>query len=100
METNYGSYTGNFDVLQSLATLAYDRRRRSLFTNELIAALEIIDRGLSPRSPLTGSWTGAMGTPHFLPSSSLKTAAAGDGDGRADIWNTEATRQPPIPNYN
>src|SRR3546814_16842593 len=59
METNYGGYTGNFDVLQSLATLAYDGRRRSLFTNELIAALEIVDRGLAPRSALTGPWAGA-----------------------------------------
>src|SRR3546814_14559953 len=59
------------------------RRRRSLFTNELIAALEIVDRGLAPRSALTGSWAGAMGNPQFLPSSYLKTAADGDGDSRA-----------------
>src|SRR3546814_11551438 len=68
------------------------RRRRSLFTNELIAALEIVDRGLAPRSALTGSWAGAMGNPQFLPSSYLKTAADGDGDSRADIWNSEAAR--------
>lgn len=99
METNYGGYTGNFDVLQSLATLAYDGRRRSLFTNELIAALEIVDRGLAPRSALTGSWAGAMGNPQFLPSSYLKTAVDGDGDAKADIWNSEADSLASIANY-
>src|SRR3546814_6608569 len=75
------------------------RRRRSLFTNELIAALEIVDRGLAPRSALTGSWAGAMGNPQFLPSSYLKTAADGDGDSRADIWNSEADSLASIANY-
>src|SRR3546814_4098583 len=75
------------------------RRRRSLFTNELIAALEIVDRGLAPRSALTGSWAGAMGNPQFLPSSYLKTAADGDGDRRADIWNSEADSLASIANY-
>src|SRR3546814_21091735 len=99
METNYGGYTGNFDVLQSLATLAYDRRRRSLFTNELIAALELVDRGLAPRSALTGSWAGAMGNPQPLPSSYLKTAAAGHGDSRAELWNSQADSLAPLANY-
>lgn len=99
METNYGSYTGNFDIFRSLASLAYDGRRRVLFTGELIAALQIVDRGMAQRSALTGSWAGAMGNPQFLPSSYLKMAVDGDGDGRADIWNSEADTLASIANY-
>jgi lytic murein transglycosylase len=99
METNYGSYTGDFDIFRSLASLAYDGRRRALFTNELIAALQIVDRGLAPRSAMLGSWAGAMGNPQFLPSSFLKSAVDGDGDGRADIWTSEADALASIANY-
>ncbi len=88
-ETNYGSYTGNFDLIRSLASLAYDGRRRTLFEGELIAALKMIDRGV-PRSQLKGSWAGATGNPQFLPSIYLRLARDGDGDGRADIWGSEA----------
>ncbi len=99
METNYGSYTGGFDIFQSLASLAYDGRRRNLFTHELIAALQIVDRGLASRFTLTGSWAGAMGNPQFLPSSYLASAVDGDGDGRADIWGSEADTLASIANY-
>ena len=88
-ETNYGSYTGNFDLVRSLASLAYDGRRRALFEPELIAALKMIDRGI-PRSQLVGSWAGATGNPQFLPSIYLRLARDGDGDGRADIWTSDA----------
>src|SRR5690606_6076336 len=64
-ETNYGSYTGDFDLLRSLATLAYEGRRRELFTGEFLAALKMIDQGV-PRSRLVGSWAGATGYPQFL----------------------------------
>jgi len=88
-ETNYGSYTGDFDLPRSLASLAYDGRRRELFTNELIATFKMMDRGV-PRDRLKGSWAGATGYPQFLPSVYLRTARDGDGDGRADIWTSEA----------
>ncbi len=88
MESSYGAVTGNFDVLRSLASLAYDGRRRALFTKELTAALTIVDRGLAQRAQLRGSWAGAMGQPQFLPSSFVAYATDGDGDGRADIWNS------------
>lgn len=97
-ETNYGSYTGNFDLLRSLASLAYEGRRRALFTEEFIAALKIIDRGY-PRDILKGSWAGAMGYPQFLPSVYLRLARDGDGDGRADIWRNEADTLASIANY-
>jgi membrane-bound lytic murein transglycosylase B len=88
-ETSYGRVTGDFDLLNSLATLAYEGRRRQLFADEFVAALKMIDRGV-PRSRLKGSWAGATGHPQFLPSVWLRLARDGDGDGRADIWRSEA----------
>ncbi|MBB5687313.1 lytic murein transglycosylase [Sphingobium boeckii] len=97
-ETNYGGYTGNFDLLRSLASLAYDGRRRDLFTTEFLATLKMIDRGVS-RSQLVGSWAGATGYPQFLPSVYIKLARDGDGDGRADIWSNETDALASIANY-
>jgi lytic murein transglycosylase len=97
-ETGYGSFTGNFDLLGSLATLAFEGRRRDLFTDELIASLLLIDRGV-PRDQLKGSWAGATGLPQFLPSVYLRLARDADGDGRADIWNSEADALASIGNY-
>lgn len=97
-ETNYGSYMGDFDLARSLATLAYEGRRRDLFTDEFIALLKIADRGV-PRSRMTGSWAGAFGNPQFLPSIYLRLAVDGDGDGDADIWNSRADTLASIANY-
>ncbi len=90
MELSYGVVTGTFDVPRSLATLAFDGRRRELFTRELDAVVQIVARGGIDRSRLTGSWAGAMGQPQFLPSTYLAYARDGDGDGRADIWTSRA----------
>jgi lytic murein transglycosylase len=87
-ETGYGGYVGDFDLLRSLASLAYDGRRRELFTAEFIATLQLMERGI-PRAQLKGSWAGATGYPQFLPSVYLRIAADGDDDGRADIWRSE-----------
>ena len=97
-ESNYGAYTGNFDLLRALASLAYDGRRRALFSDEFIAALKMIDRGV-PRERLKGSWAGATGNPQFLPSVYLRLARDADGDGRADIWTSEADTLASIANY-
>ncbi|GAB5489478.1 MAG: lytic murein transglycosylase [Parasphingorhabdus sp.] len=97
-ESNYGSFTGNFDIPRALATLAYEGRRRSLFEGELLAALKMIDNGVS-QSAMTGSWAGAMGKPQFLPSVYLRLAKDGNGDGYADIWNNEHDAMASIANY-
>ena len=97
-ETNYGSYTGDFDLARSLATLAYEGRRRALFTEEFIALLKMVDRGV-PRSRLVGSWAGAFGNPQFLPSVYLRVAQDGDGDGFADIWTSRTDTLASIANY-
>ncbi len=97
-ETNYGSYTGDFDLARSLATLAYEGRRRALFEGELIALMKMVDRGV-PLSRMKGSWAGAFGYPQFLPSIYLTNAADGDGDGFADIWGSSADTLASISNY-
>lgn len=99
METSYGGYVGNFDTLRSLASLAYDGRRRDLFSKEFVAALKIVDRGYATRDMLVGSWAGAMGHPQFLPSSYLARAVDGDGDGRIDIWRSSLDALASIGNY-
>ena len=97
-ETSYGAVTGNFDLLNSLATLAYEGRRRALFTEEFIAAVKMIDRGI-PRSRLKGSYAGATGYPQFLPSVYLRLAVDADGDGRPNIWTSEPDALASIANY-
>jgi lytic murein transglycosylase len=97
-ETNYGSYTGDFDLVRSLATLAYEGRRRDLFEGEFIAVLKMLDRGV-PRARLKGSWAGAFGNPQFLPSVYLRVAQDGDGDGFADIWASKPDTLASIANY-
>ena len=97
-ETSYGAVTGDFDLLNSLASLAYEGRRRQLFTDEFIATLKMMDRGY-PRSQLKGSWAGATGYPQFLPSVYLRVAVDGDGDGRANIWSNQLDALASIANY-
>ena len=97
-ETSYGSIMGDFDLLNSLASLAYEGRRRQLFTEEFIATLKMMDRGF-PRSELTGSWAGATGQSQFLPSVYIRLAVDGDGDGRADIWRSQLDALASIGNY-
>jgi membrane-bound lytic murein transglycosylase B len=87
METNFGSARGGLDVIRSLATLAYAGHRRDFFRGELMVALDLLQRGLS-RDDLKGSWAGAMGHTQFMPSSYVKYAADGDGDGVGDIWTS------------
>jgi len=99
METDYGASAGHFDLVRSLATLAYEGRRRELFEHELIAALGLIDKGNVTRAALVGSWAGATGQPQFLPSSYARLAVDGDGDGKADIWSNEADTLASIANY-
>lgn len=88
METNFGRYFGKLPVLDSLATLACDPRRPTFFTQELMAALRILDRGDITADKLTGSWAGALGHMQFLPSVYLRYARDADNDGRRDLWQS------------
>lgn len=97
-ETAYGAVTGDFDLTQALATLAWEGRRRALFERELIDLLKIADSGVANHS-LTGSWAGAFGNPQFLPSVYLRLAVDGDNDGTKDIWSSDADTLHSIANY-
>jgi len=97
-ETSYGRIKGDFDLARSLATLAWEGRRRELFAGEFIALLKIADKGFD-RSQLVGSYAGAFGNPQFLPSVYLRLATDGDGDGRADIFTNRADTFASIANY-
>ncbi|MET3666895.1 lytic murein transglycosylase [Caulobacter sp. 1776] len=90
MESAFGQLQGNFDVVRSMVSLAADGRRRAWAEGELIAALKIIDSGEVTRQQLRGSWAGAMGQTQFIPSSYRSTAVDFDGDGRRDIWGSDA----------
>jgi len=86
IESNYGNYTGNHNLIQSLATLAYDRRRSNFFTRELIALLILIDKNKIPLDA-KGSWAGAMGAVQFMPTSVQAYGVDANKDGKIDLWN-------------
>lgn len=99
LETNYGTFTGNFNVVESLATLAWDGRRSTYFRNELLAALRILEAGHVTPDRMRGSWAGAMGHPQFMPTSFERLAVDFDGDGRKDIWGNVGDALGSIANY-
>jgi membrane-bound lytic murein transglycosylase B len=88
-ETRFGLYTGGFNVIPALATLAWDRRRSDFFRKELMFALKILDEGHITPTEMKGSWAGAMGQSQFMPSSFHGYAQDWDRDGRRDIWTTK-----------
>ncbi|WP_300476748.1 lytic murein transglycosylase [Shewanella sp.] len=88
LETNYGSYKGKMSVLNSLATLACEPRRSNYFTIELMQALKLKEKYQFDDDTMVGSWAGAMGHTQFMPSAYAKYAVDGDGDGKADLWNS------------
>jgi membrane-bound lytic murein transglycosylase B len=88
LETNFGDYLGSFQVIDALATLAYDRRRADFFRAQLLDALRIVDQGHVTAANMKGSWAGAMGHLQFIPSTFTGHAVDRTGDGRKDIWGT------------
>lgn len=99
LETNYGGFTGNFNVIEALATLAWEGRRAAFFRAELLAALRILEAGHVDVSRMRGSHAGAMGNPQFMPTSFERLAVDFDGDGRRDIWDNRADALGSIANY-
>lgn len=92
METNYGGFTGGYNVIEALATLAWNGRggerpdRAAYFRKEMMTALKIVDEGHVSLADMKGSWAGAMGQVQFMPSSFQRLAVDGDGDGHKNIW--------------
>jgi membrane-bound lytic murein transglycosylase B len=99
LETNYGGFMGNFNIIESLATLAWDGRRSAYFRAELLAALKILEGGHVAPDRMRGSWAGAMGHPQFMPSNFERLAVDMDGDGRRNIWDSRADALGSIANY-
>jgi membrane-bound lytic murein transglycosylase B len=99
LESNFGRFSGVRPTIATLATLAYDPRRSTMFRAELFDALRILDSGDVEPAALKGSWAGALGQPQFMPSSFLRYAQDFDGDGRRDIWRSTADVFASIGNY-
>ena len=107
VETIYGQNMGSFRVIDALATLTFDfppqhpraQARQAFFQDELEQFLSLSYRtGMDPLQPV-GSYAGAMGMPQFMPSSWVKYAIDYDGDGRIDLWNSEADVIGSVANY-
>jgi len=88
IETNYGGFMGDFQVVRSVATLACMTKRRDFFSNETVQALRILSMNHMTREQMRGSWAGAMGNMQFMPSTFMKWGVDRTGDGRIDLWNS------------
>ena len=86
LESNYGNYMGNENLVRSLATLAYDPRRSGFFTKEFIALLKLIDNNTIPLDA-KGSWAGAMGAVQFMPTNVIAYGVDANNDGKVNLWN-------------
>jgi membrane-bound lytic murein transglycosylase B len=99
LESDYGRATGGFNVIEALATLAWEGRRAAFFRGELMDALKILDAGDITPERMTGSYAGAMGQPQFMPDSYLKFAVDFSGTGKRDIWNDPGDIFGSVANY-
>ena len=89
IETNFGTYVGKMDILSSLATLSYDKRRSEFFTNELLTLLKLVDNNMINHKTLYGSWAGAFGFFQFMPSTIKNYAFDYNEDKYIDLKNSE-----------
>lgn len=99
LETSFGANTGTMSSIRSLATLAYDCRRSAFFTNELMAALTIVERGDMTPAQMLGAWAGELGQTQFLASSYVKFAVDFDGNGHRDLIRSKADALASTANY-
>ena len=88
IETNYGTYVGKMDILSSLSTLSFDKRRSQFFTNELLILLKLIESKQVDYKTLYGSWAGAFGFFQFMPSTIKNHAIDFNNDNRIDLKNS------------
>ncbi|MEM0945034.1 MAG: lytic murein transglycosylase, partial [Pseudomonadota bacterium] len=89
LESAYGANMGSIPVIESMATLAYDGRRREFAEEQLLAALQILQSGDVAPSQMIGSWAGAMGHTQFIPTSYQAYAQDLNGDGRRNVWASD-----------
>ncbi|TPN89586.1 lytic murein transglycosylase [Mesorhizobium sp. CU2] len=98
-ETGFGAAKMPYDAFEVLGTKAFMSTKKDFFRTELLAALDIVERGLAPVNAMKSSWAGALGQPQFMPTSFLKHAVDFDGDGHPDIWNSTPDVLASIANY-
>ncbi len=98
-ESGFGSAKIPYNAIEVLATKAFMSTRSEMFTQELVAALVMLSQKRVSPQDMKSSWAGAMGQPQFMPTSFLKHAVDGDGDGRADIWNSDADTLASMANF-
>ena len=89
IETNFGTYLGKMDIVSSLATLSFDKRRSKFFTSELITLLKLVDANIIEPDTLFGSWAGAFGNFQFMPSTITNHAIDYNNDKKIDLKNIE-----------
>jgi membrane-bound lytic murein transglycosylase B len=89
IETNYGTYVGKMDILSSLATLSFDKRRSDFFTNELITLLQLVEKSIIDHKILYGSWAGAFGNFQFMPTTIKNYAIDYNLNGIIELHNLE-----------
>ncbi len=99
METNLGTFIGNFDAANTLANMAVEGRRQSFAERELSALMKMQERGDVDREDLISGWAGAMGQTQFMPSTFYAYAVDFDGDGKKDLWGSEADALASAANY-
>ena len=99
IESSFGNAQGDYPIIQSLATLAYDGRRHDFFKNELLKAMRIVDEGDVTIHEMKGSWAGAMGQVQFMPSTFLAYAVDYAGTGHKNIWHSDADALASAANY-
>lgn len=99
METSFGAIKGDYDAPNVLANMAVEGRRKGLAESELLALMKILEQDDAARSDLKAGWAGAMGHTQFMPSTYIAYAQDFDGDGRKDIWNSEADALASAANY-
>ena len=85
IETNFGKHVGKMDILSSLATLSFDKRRRDFFSSQLLTLLKLIDKQLLDPSKLYGSWAGAFGNFQFMPSTIENYAIDYDNNNKIEL---------------
>jgi membrane-bound lytic murein transglycosylase B len=89
IETNFGTYVGKMDILSSLATLSYDKRRSDFFTNELVTILQLVEVGVIDHKILYGSWAGAFGNFQFMPTTIKNYAIDYDKNNIIELKSTK-----------
>ena len=85
IETNFGKHVGKMDIISSLATLSYDKRRRDFFSKQLFILIKLIDDKLIDHNTLQGSWAGAYGNFQFMPSTIKNYAIDYDGNNKIQL---------------